>query len=139
MRRALRVSAFFHWESSLMTESTIRFGYSDSIHLLPLLYPLVSGWVYPSGMRLELLPLAAQELNDAASRGALDGALLDPITFARLRQEWEPLPGIGLVSEGANSAAVLLSAARPDSLDGGAISSTPGIGEALMKVLMQPY
>ena len=126
-----------------MQTDHLRFGYTPSIHLLPLLHPLLAGWVYPTGLRLDLVALPAAELEQALAAGELDGGLVHPLTYSRLRARLEVMPGIGLVSEGPNSLVVLQSAERPDSLDGGGVTVDPsaagGIGPALLETLARPY
>lgn len=126
-----------------MTAPAIRFGYTPSIHLLPLIYPLLAGWVYAAGQNLDLLPLPAPDLEVALREGSLDGALLDPPAYARLRHMLEVMPGIGLSSEGANGMAVLRSRTRPDLLDGATVAFSPaeagGVAPALLSALAEPF
>jgi predicted solute-binding protein len=126
-----------------MRADRLRFGYTDSIHLLPLIHPLRAGWVYPTGLQLELVPLAPPALEQALGQGDLDGALAGPLTYARLRGGLEVMPGVGLASTGANSLAVLQSRARPDQLDGQTVAVTPSAQDttaaALLQVLADPF
>jgi len=126
-----------------MRADLLRFGYTDSIHLLPLLHPLLAGWVYPTGLKLELVPVAPPALEQALGQGDLDGGLVGPLTYARLRGGLEAMPGIGLASTGPNSLAVLQSRTRPDELDGQTIAVTPSAQDttaaALLQVLADPF
>jgi predicted solute-binding protein len=126
-----------------MQADRLRFGYTPSIHLLPLLHPLLAGWVYPTGYRLDLVPLPPADLEPALAAGDLDGGLIHPLAYQRLRAGLEAMPGIGLASDGANSMVVLQSAARPDELDGATITVHPsaagGLGHGLLERLAQPY
>jgi chorismate dehydratase len=126
-----------------MKADLLRFGYTDSIHLLPLLYPLRAGWVYPTGVRLELVALAPPDLPAALESGDLDGGLVDPLAYARLRGRLEVMPGIGLAGTGANSLAVLRSTVRPDELDAARIAVAPeanaSVAPALLRALATPY
>lgn len=126
-----------------MQADLLRFGYTDSIHLLPLLHPLQAGWVIPSGLRLQLVALPALDLEAGLRRGDLDGGLVEPITYARLRGSLEVMPGIGLASEGATNLVVLQSRERADTLDGARVAVDPadrdGIPGALLAVLAEPY
>jgi ABC-type nitrate/sulfonate/bicarbonate transport system substrate-binding protein len=63
-----------------MRADLLRFGYTDSIHLLPLVHPLLAGWVYPTGLKLELVPLAPPALEQALGQGDIDGGLIGPLT-----------------------------------------------------------
>ncbi|HUS16954.1 MAG TPA: MqnA/MqnD/SBP family protein [Chloroflexia bacterium] len=126
-----------------MQANRIRFGYSDSIHLLPLLHPLQAGWVYPTGHQLDLVALPAPELERALGAGELDGGLLDPLAYQRLRGALEVMPGIGLASDGPNGMAVLQSVTRPDDLDGQEVAVDPsaagGVAAGLLAVLAPTY
>ena len=126
-----------------MKADLLRFGYTDSIHLLPLLHPLRAGWVYPAGLRLDLVALPPPALEEALRQGDLDGGLIDPLAYARLRGTLEAMPGIGLASEGANSFAVLQSTTRADLLEGARVtvdaSAQHGPAQALLQVLAAPY
>src|SRR5438045_1609569 len=126
-----------------MKADLLRFGYTDSIHLLPLLHPLRAGWVYPAGLRLDLVALPPPALEEGLRQGDLDGGLVDPLTYARLRGSLEAMPGIGLASEGANSCAVLQSTTRADLLEGAQVavdaSAQDGPAQALLQVLAAPY
>ncbi len=126
-----------------MQTDHLRFGYTPSIHLLPLLHPLLAGWVYPSGLQLDWVALPPADLEQALAAGDLDGGLVHPLTYSRLRGRLEAMPGIGLASEGANSLVVLQSRERPDSLDGMTVTVDPsaggGIGPALLETLARPY
>jgi predicted solute-binding protein len=126
-----------------MRADLLRFGYTDSIHLLPLVHPLLAGWVYPTGLKLELVPLAPPALEQALGQGDIDGGLIGPLTYARLRGGLDAMPGIGLASTGPNSLAVLQSRTRPDQLDGQTIAVTPSAQDttaaALLQVLADPF
>ncbi len=126
-----------------MASDVLHFGYTDSIHLLPLLHPLQAGWVYPTGVRLELVALPPAALADALAAGSVDGGLIDPRAYARLRAGVEVMPGIGLAAAGANSYAVLQSPARVDALDGQHVAVGPdaagSVAETLLQVLASPY
>jgi predicted solute-binding protein len=126
-----------------MRADRLRFGYTDSIHLLPLIHPLRAGWVYPTGLQLELVPLAPPALEQALGQGDLDGGLVGPLTYTRLRGGLEAMPGIGLASTGPNSLAVLQSRTRPDQLDGQTVAVTPSAQDttaaALLQVLADPF
>ena len=126
-----------------MQTDHLRFGYTPSIHLLPLLHPLLAGWVYPTGLQLDLVALPPADLEQALAAGDVDGGLVHPLTYSRLRGRLEAMPGIGLASEGSNSMVVLQSAARPDTLDGATVTLDPsaigGLGPALLTTLARPY
>ncbi|HMA37921.1 MAG TPA: MqnA/MqnD/SBP family protein [Chloroflexia bacterium] len=126
-----------------MTADLLRFGYTDSIHLLPLLYPLRAGWVVPAGLQLELVALPAAALEPALRAGDLAGALVHPLIYSRLRTTLEVMPGIGLASDGPNSYAVLQSPTRPDLLDGQTVAIDPSalesLAPALLAVLALPF
>ncbi|MDQ2805632.1 MAG: hypothetical protein M3Z04_01735 [Chloroflexota bacterium] len=110
---------------------------------MPLLHPLLAGWVYPTGLQLDLVALPPADLEQALAAGDLDGGLVPPLTYSRLRGRLEAMPGVGLASEGPNSMVVLQSAARPDSLDGATVTIDPsavgGPGPALLTTLARPY
>jgi predicted solute-binding protein len=125
-----------------MTEP-LRFGYTGSAHLVPLLHPLTGGWVVPPGRAVlwhDLPPLALLADLDA---GTLDAALIAPVAYARRRDRLALLPGVGLASEGPTAAAVLHSPQRADSLDGQVIRvpapPVPDAGAALLAVLLRPH
>ena len=126
-----------------MQTAPLRFGYTGSVQLLPLLYPLLAGWVEPSGRPIAWEDRPAADLLAALDAGDLDAALVSPVAYARRRADLTLLPGVGLASEGPTAAAVLQSATRPDLLDGQAIrlagSSIDDAGAALLVVLMRPY
>ena len=126
-----------------MQTDHLRFGYTPSIHLLPLLHPLLAGWVYPTGLHLDLVALPPADLEQALAAGDLDGGLVHPLAYSRLRGRLEAMPGIGLASEGPNSMVVLQSATRPDTLDGATVtldaSAIGGPGPALLTTLARPY
>jgi chorismate dehydratase len=126
-----------------MTTRTLRFGYTSSLHLLPLMYPLEAGWVLPPGPPIAWEDLPPSELLARLDAGDLDGALVPPVAYARRRRQLELLPGVGLASEGPTAAAVLRSAQRADLLDRQAIRLPAPLlddaGATLMAVLLRPY
>jgi predicted solute-binding protein len=125
-----------------MTEP-LRFGYTGSAHLVPLLHPLVSGWVVPPGRAVTWHDLAPRALLAELDAGTLDAALVAPVAYARRRARLALLPGVGLASEGPTAAAVLHSSQRADSLDGQVIHvpapPTDEAGAALLAVLLRPH
>jgi predicted solute-binding protein len=125
-----------------MTEP-LRFGYTGSAHLVPLLHPLVSGWVVPPGRAVTWHDLAPGALLAELDAGTLDAALVAPVAYARRRARLALLHGVGLAGEGPNAAAVLHSPQRADSLDGQVIRvpapPTEEAGTALLAVLLRPH
>jgi chorismate dehydratase len=121
----------------------LRFGYTGSAHLVPLLHPLVSGWVVPPGRAVTWHDLPAGPLLAELDAGTLDAALVAPVAYARRRAALALLPGVGLASEGPTAAAVLHSPQRADSLDAQAMRlpapPTDDAGAALLAVLLRPY
>ena len=126
-----------------MPADLIRFGFTDSIHLLPLLHPLRAGWVYPTGLRLDLVPLAPAALDAALAAGDLDGGLVGPLTYQRLRGRLEAMPGVGLAGSGPTGFAVLQSATRPDLLAGATVAVPEAAREsaavAALTALAEPF
>jgi chorismate dehydratase len=121
----------------------LRFGYTGSAHLVPLLHPLTSGWVVPPGRAVTWHDLPAGPLLAELDAGTLDAALVAPVAYARRRAALALLPGVGLASEGPTAAAVLHSPQRADSLDAQAMRlpapPTDDAGAALLAVLLRPY
>jgi chorismate dehydratase len=121
----------------------LRIGYTGSAHLVPLLHPLVSGWVVPPGRAVTWHDLPSGPLLAELDAGTLDAALVAPVAYARRRARLALLPGVGLASEGPTAAAVLHSPQRADSLDGQAIRlpapPADDAGAALLAVLLRPY
>ena len=126
-----------------MSTEPLRFGYTGSVHLLPLLYPLEAGWALPPGRPVTWHDLPPGEVLARLDAGTLDAALVAPVAYARRRKALELLPGVGLASEGPTAAAVLHSTVRADNLDRQAIRvpapPTDDAGAALLAVLLRPY
>ena len=99
-----------------MSTEPLRFGYTGSVHWLPLLYPLEAGWVYPPGRLVTWHDLPPGEVLARLDAGTLDAALVAPVAYARRRGALDLLPGVGLASEGPTAAAVLQSTERADNL-----------------------
>jgi predicted solute-binding protein len=122
----------------------LRLGYHDRANLAPLLYPIKAGWVGPqSPWKLEIVNAPPAALLSQALDGSLDAAFLPPAALTRHGEQFSPLGGWGLASEGRSETAILLAPQRLDLIDGGEVSISPSAhgstAEHLLRILVAPY
>lgn len=123
---------------------TLRLGYMDRAHLMPLSYPLKMGWVGPaSPWKLEVVSGTPSELLDGLLNGRLDAALVSPVAVTQHGTRLGAVGGWGLASEQVSHAGILLAPQRLDLMDGGDLSISPGAAgstaDYLLRMLLKPY
>ncbi len=126
----------------------LRVGWQKRANLMPLLYPLETGWVGPeSPWKLEVVngtPAALLDgLLDGLLEGRLDAAFVTPVAVSRHGERLATLGGWGLASEGASGTALLLAPQRLDLMDGADVFVSPeaqgSTAEYLLRILLKPY
>jgi predicted solute-binding protein len=125
-------------------DRNLRLGYPDRADLVPLLYPLVAGWVGPeSPWRLEMVPGTPGDMERGLLDGSLDAALVPPLLLSRQGARLEALGGWGVACEGPSDLALLLAPRRLDMMDAESLSVAPmaegSTAEHLIRLLLKPY